>query len=227
MAAAYRPAQGAGTATCRPDGVVVYQLGRDHGRGLDGGRLSEYTRREVLKQSAALAGGLAPVIAPARVSVTAQSGRTIRFGVIGLNHGHIYAQTEALRRGGGQLVSVYAGEPELVQAFCKAVSGGASGPKPPGDPGRLEKAGAKQVRQDTRISTPGNTNHEMGTARMGRDRRTSVLNGWNQGWDAPNLFVTDGACMTSSGNQNPSLTYMALTARACHYAVDEMKRGSL
>ena len=91
----------------------------------------------------------------------------------------------------------------------------------------LEKAGAKQVRQDTRISTPGNTNHEMGTARMGRDRRTSVLNGWNQAWDAPNLFVTDGACMTSSGNQNPSLTYMALTARACHYAVDEIKRGSL
>jgi choline dehydrogenase-like flavoprotein len=91
----------------------------------------------------------------------------------------------------------------------------------------LEKAGAKQVRQDTRISTPGNTNHEMGTARMGRDRRTSVLNGWNQSWDSPNLFVTDGACMTSSGNQNPSLTYMALTARACHYAVDEFKRGNL
>ena len=91
----------------------------------------------------------------------------------------------------------------------------------------LEKAGARRVRPDTRISTPGNTNHEMGTARMGRDRRTAVLNGWNQAWDAPNLFVTDGACMTSSGNQNPSLTYMALTARACHYAVDEMKRGNL
>ncbi|HEX8028678.1 MAG TPA: GMC family oxidoreductase [Vicinamibacterales bacterium] len=91
----------------------------------------------------------------------------------------------------------------------------------------IEKAGARRVRPDTRISTPGNTNHEMGTARMGRDRRTSVLNGWNQAWDAPNLFVTDGACMTSSGNQNPSLTYMALTARACHYAVAEMKRGNL
>ena len=91
----------------------------------------------------------------------------------------------------------------------------------------LEKAGARQVRQDTRVSTPGNTNHEMGTARMGRDRRTSVLNSWNQAWDSPNLFVTDGACMTSSGNQNPSLTYMALTARACHYAVDEIKRGNL
>jgi choline dehydrogenase-like flavoprotein len=54
-----------------------------------------------------------------------------------------------------------------------------------------------------------------------------VLNGWNQAWDVPNLFVTDGACMTSSGNQNPSLTYMALTARACHYAVDQMRRGEL
>jgi hypothetical protein len=119
MAAAYRPAQGSGTATCRPDGVVVYHPVRDHGRGRDGGRLSEYTRREVLKQSAALAGGIAPVIAPARVPVTAQSGRTIRFGIIGLNHGHIYAQTEALRRAGGQLVSVYAGEPELAQAFAQ------------------------------------------------------------------------------------------------------------
>jgi choline dehydrogenase-like flavoprotein len=67
----------------------------------------------------------------------------------------------------------------------------------------------------------------MGGARMGRDRRTSVLNAHNQAWDVPNLFVTDGACMTSSACQNPSLTYMALTARACHYAVDEMKRGTL
>jgi len=77
------------------------------------------------------------------------------------------------------------------------------------------------------VSTPGNTNHEMGTARMGRDPKTSVLNGWNQTWEVPNVFVTDGACMASSGNQNPSLTYMALTARACHYAVDAMKRGDL
>ena len=92
----------------------------------------------------------------------------------------------------------------------------------------LEAAGAKDIRPDARgPSTPGNTNHEMGTARMGRDPRTSVLNGWNQAWDVPNVFVTDGACMASSGNQNPSLTYMALTARACHYAVDAMKRGDL
>jgi choline dehydrogenase-like flavoprotein len=91
----------------------------------------------------------------------------------------------------------------------------------------LEASGATHIRPSTRISTPGNSNHEMGGARMGRDRRTSVLNGWNQAWDAPNLFVTDGACMTSSGNQNPSLTYMALTARACRYAVEQLKRGDL
>ncbi len=60
---------------------------------------------------------------------------------------------------------------------------------------------------------------------MGRDPKTSVLNRWNQAWDALNLFLTDGACMTTSGNQNPSLTYMALTARACHDAVEELRRG--
>jgi choline dehydrogenase-like flavoprotein len=67
----------------------------------------------------------------------------------------------------------------------------------------------------------------MGTARMGRDPKTSVLNGWNQAHDVPNVFVTDGACMTSSGNQNPSITYMALTARACDYAVEQLKRGRI
>jgi choline dehydrogenase-like flavoprotein len=67
----------------------------------------------------------------------------------------------------------------------------------------------------------------MGTARMGRDPDTSVLNKWNQAHDVPNLFVTDGSCMTSSACQNPSITYMALTARACDYAVQEMKRGNL
>ncbi len=92
----------------------------------------------------------------------------------------------------------------------------------------LEAAGAKHIEPSTSgPSTPGGTNHEMGTARMGRDPRTSVLNGWNQSWDVPNLFVTDGAAMTSSGCQNPSLTYMALTARACHYAVERLKRGEL
>ena len=92
----------------------------------------------------------------------------------------------------------------------------------------LEVAGGKDIGPDRRgPSTPGRANHEMGTARMGRDPKTSVLNGHNQAWDVPNLFITDGACMTSSANQNPSLTYMALTARACHYAAEEMKRGNL
>jgi choline dehydrogenase-like flavoprotein len=62
---------------------------------------------------------------------------------------------------------------------------------------------------------------------MGRDRRTSVLNGWNQAHEVPNLFVTDGACMTSSACQNPSLTYMALTARAAAHAVDALNRQDL
>jgi len=69
--------------------------------------------------------------------------------------------------------------------------------------------------------------HEMGTARMGRDAKTSVLNAHNQSWDVPNLFITDGACMASTACQNPSITYMALTARAAEYAVDAMKRREL
>ncbi|MGH7531462.1 MAG: GMC oxidoreductase [Gemmatimonadales bacterium] len=92
----------------------------------------------------------------------------------------------------------------------------------------LEAAGAKHIRPNTDgPSTPGNTNHEMGSARMGRDPKTSVLDGWSRAWDVPNLFVTDGAAMTSSGNQNPSLTYMALTARACAHAVEQLKRREL
>ncbi len=67
----------------------------------------------------------------------------------------------------------------------------------------------------------------MGTARMGRDPRSSVLNRNNQVWDARNVFITDGACMASSANQNPSITYMALTARAAAFAVDAMKRNAL
>ena len=74
---------------------------------------------------------------------------------------------------------------------------------------------------------PGMGIHEMGTARMGRDPKTSVLNKWNQVWDAPNVFVTDGACMTSAACQNPSLTYMALTARAADFAVKELKKQNL
>ena len=91
----------------------------------------------------------------------------------------------------------------------------------------LEAAGAKNVRTYENDSPPGLCIHEMGTARMGRDSRTSVLNGFNQAHDVPNLFVTDGACMTSSACQNPSITYMALTARACDYAVKQMKDGAI
>jgi len=91
----------------------------------------------------------------------------------------------------------------------------------------LEAAGAKAITQFDDRADPGLVIHEMGTARMGRDPGTSVLNGWNQCWDAPNLFLTDGACMASSANQNPSLTYMALTARAAAHAVALMKRHEL
>jgi choline dehydrogenase-like flavoprotein len=69
--------------------------------------------------------------------------------------------------------------------------------------------------------------HLMGTARMGRDPKTSVLNAFNQAHDVKNLFITDGGAMTSASCVNPSLTYMALTARACDYAVEQMKRREL
>jgi choline dehydrogenase-like flavoprotein len=91
----------------------------------------------------------------------------------------------------------------------------------------LEAAGVRDVHTFDSGYFPGMGIHEMGTARMGRDPRTSVLNGNNQVWDCPNLFVTDGACMTSAANQNPSLTYMALTARAADFAVNEMNRRNL
>jgi choline dehydrogenase-like flavoprotein len=91
----------------------------------------------------------------------------------------------------------------------------------------LEASGCKDVKTQDSGYTFGESIHEMGTARMGRDRKTSVLNEHNQVWDAPNVFVTDGSCMTSSSCVNPSLTYMALTARAVDFAVDELKRGNL
>jgi len=91
----------------------------------------------------------------------------------------------------------------------------------------LEAAGARNVRVDDNDYAPGMGIHEMGTARMGRDPKASVLNGRNQVWDCPNVFVTDGACMASSACQNPSLTYMALTARAAAFAVEELTRGNL
>jgi choline dehydrogenase-like flavoprotein len=73
----------------------------------------------------------------------------------------------------------------------------------------------------------GSAIHEMGTARMGADPAESVLNANNQAHDIPNLFVTDGSCMTSSSCVNPSLTYMALTARACEYAVRQLQAGMI
>ena len=91
----------------------------------------------------------------------------------------------------------------------------------------LEAAGVSDVATFEWEYFPGMGIHEMGTARMGRDAKTSVLNRWNQVWDAPNVFVTDGSCMTSASCVNPSLTYMAITARAADHAVNELKRGNL
>jgi choline dehydrogenase-like flavoprotein len=90
----------------------------------------------------------------------------------------------------------------------------------------LTKAGFTDVNdRGSDMHPPGYGIHEMGTARMGHDPKTSVLNKFNQAHDVPNLFVTDGACMASSACQNPSLTYMALTARAAHHATQFLKEG--
>lgn len=91
----------------------------------------------------------------------------------------------------------------------------------------FEKIGLKNPGANDNGYNVGMGIHEMGTARMGRDPKTSVLNGNNQVWDCKNVFVTDGACMTSSSCVNPSLTYMALTARAAKFAVDELKKGNI
>ncbi|MFM1884860.1 MAG: hypothetical protein RL026_17 [Pseudomonadota bacterium] len=97
------------------------------------------------------------------------------------------------------------------------------------DDGRamLEAAGAQVVMQTDSLAPPGLGIHEMGSARMGRDPATSVLNQYNQAHEVPNLFITDGSAMASSGCQNPSLTYMAMSARAAHHAVEFMKAGKL
>jgi choline dehydrogenase-like flavoprotein len=91
----------------------------------------------------------------------------------------------------------------------------------------LEAAGYKKVKTHDREIGVGLGIHEMGTARMGRDPKTSVLNAWNQVHACKNVYVTDGSCMTSAACQNPSLTYMALTARAAKHAVDELKRMNI
>ena len=91
----------------------------------------------------------------------------------------------------------------------------------------LDKAGCKNIRQVNNHQAPGLDIHEMGGCRMGKDPKTSLLNKWNQMHQSPNVFVTDGACMTSTGNQSPSILYMALTARATNHAVEELKKGNL
>ncbi|WP_423148079.1 GMC oxidoreductase [Rubrolithibacter danxiaensis] len=91
----------------------------------------------------------------------------------------------------------------------------------------LEKAGCKNISSSDSKQSPGLDIHEMGGVRMGKDPKTSLLNNWNQLHSCPNVFVTDGSCMTSTGTQNPSLTFMALTARAANHAVEELKKGNL
>jgi choline dehydrogenase-like flavoprotein len=91
----------------------------------------------------------------------------------------------------------------------------------------LEAAGAKDINVYDGEYFMGMGIHEMGTARMGTSPRNSVLNKHNQVWDAPNVFVTDGSCMTSAAAVNPSLTYMALTARAADFAVNELNRRNI
>jgi len=91
----------------------------------------------------------------------------------------------------------------------------------------LEAGGFKDINIVHNTGKPGIGIHEVGTARMGRDPKTSILNGWNQMHAVKNVFVTDGASLPSQGSPNPSLTFMAITARACDYAVKEMKKGNL
>jgi choline dehydrogenase-like flavoprotein len=89
------------------------------------------------------------------------------------------------------------------------------------------KAGFINIKTEDSKRIPGNDIHEMGGVRMGYDLKTSLLNKWNQLHLCHNVFVTDGACMTSTSTQNPSLTYMAMTARAANHAIKEMKKGNI
>lgn len=91
----------------------------------------------------------------------------------------------------------------------------------------FEKAGFVNIKAEDTKSPPGADIHEMGGVRMGNDPKTSLLNKWNQLHHCKNVFITDGACMTSTGTQNPTLTYMAITARAANYAVEEMKKRNI
>ena len=89
------------------------------------------------------------------------------------------------------------------------------------------KAGFKNIKINDNHRRPGNDIHEMGGVRMGKDPKTSLLNKWNQLHQCKNVFVSDGACMTSTSTQNPSLTFMAISARAANYAINEIKKGNL
>ncbi len=91
----------------------------------------------------------------------------------------------------------------------------------------LTKAGCKNINRTDTKQAPGLDIHEIGGVRMGHETKTSLLNEWNQLHECKNVFVTDGACMTSTGTQNPSLTFMAITARAANHAVSELKKGNL
>jgi choline dehydrogenase-like flavoprotein len=91
----------------------------------------------------------------------------------------------------------------------------------------MKAAGGEVVSISNQMTVPGRIIHELGTARMGNDAKKSVLNGFNQVWDCKNVFVTDGAAFVGAANQNPTITIMALTMRACDYIQDEMKRGNL
>jgi choline dehydrogenase-like flavoprotein len=91
----------------------------------------------------------------------------------------------------------------------------------------LNVAGCKNISTNDSKQAPGLDIHEVGEVRMGRDPKTSLLNEWNQMHECPNVFVTDGACMTSTGTQNPSITFMALTARAANHAIEELKKGNI
>jgi choline dehydrogenase-like flavoprotein len=91
----------------------------------------------------------------------------------------------------------------------------------------LQNAGFNNIEVTDTKEAPGLGIHEMGTARMGKDPKTSILNEHNQIWNVKNVFVTDGACMASNACQNPSLTYMALTARAANFAVNELKAKNI
>ena len=103
---------------------------------------------------------------------------------------------------------------ETFEQIIHELGGQPLGPKPGAD-------------KNYGLEDPGRIIHEVGTARMGNDPKTSVLNKHNQMHDVKNVFITDGSCMTSSGCQNPSLTYMALTARACKFAIEKFHLGQI